>query len=386
MSSVNRKNRSVVVVLANVKQYRRIFYEKLKGSLAKHDIDLTVLYSESNRIVALRGDDIYLPPPLGRKIPRISLFGNYFFLQLPPWSVIYRADLIVIVQATRYLLNYPLLVLSAIGLKRVAFWGHGRNHQGNPNSVSEKIKRKLAKASDWWFAYTNETRHYLVSVGVAPETITVVENAVDTTGFSNEVFSVTNADMLAMRTRLGIKEGQRVALYCGALYAEKRLSFLMNCVELIASDIPTFHLIVIGGGPEADFISRNAEARSYISYLGPLVGHEKAVCFRIADIFLMPGAVGLAILDSFAAHLPLITTTDALHGPEIAYLEHNINGLKLPGDCRAYAKGVSELLHDQRRLEILSLNAGKSARRYTVENMVNNVTDGIKNIFIPQTG
>lgn len=386
MSKSKKKRRNVVVILSNVKQYRKVFYEQLHETLAASDVDLTVLYSDSNQIVALRRDDIDLPPPIGRKIPRLYLFNNRIFLQFPPLSVILRADLVIIVQASRYLLNYPLLALSALGLKRIAFWGHGKNHQGDPNTISERIKRHLANSSNWWFAYTKETQQHLVSIGVSPCKISVVENAVDTTGFRKEVRSVTPADMALMRMRLGIKDNNPVALYCGALYQEKCLPFLLDCADLIAAAIPGFHLIVIGGGPEADFISRQAASRPHVCYLGPLVGHEKAVCFRMSQVFLMPGLVGLAILDSFAANLPLITTVDALHSPEIAYLEHEMNGLMLPGHRQTYADGVVELLRDMDRLEFLSMNAGLSATRYTVENMVANVTKGIITIFMKETG
>lgn len=377
MEISKKKRRSVVVILANVKQYRKVFYEQLHEALAASDVDLTVMYSDSNTLVALRRDDVDLSPPLGRKIPRLYLFNNRLFLQFPPLSAIFRADLIIVVQATRILLNYPLLALSALGLKRIAFWGHGKNLQGDPTSISERIKRRLANASDWWFAYTEDTRQHLVSIGVSPRKISVIENAIDTAGFRKEVSSVTPADLAAMRMRLGIKDNDPVALYCGALYREKRLPFLLDCADLIAAAIPGFHLIVIGGGPEADFIRRHAASRPHVCYLGPLVGHEKAVCFRMSQVFLMPGLVGLAILDSFAANLPLITTTDALHSPEIAYLENGVNGLMLSGDSQAYANGVVELLRDTQRLKLLSINAGLTAVRYTIENMVYNVTSGI---------
>lgn len=377
MKISEKKRRSVVVILANVKQYRKVFYEQLYDALAASDVDLTVLYSDSNAIVALRRDDVDLSPPLGRKISRVSLLNNRLFLQFPPLGVILRADLIIVVQATRILLNYPLLALSVLGLKRIAFWGHGKNHQGDPSSISERIKRRLANASDWWFAYTEETREHLVSVGVSPDKISVIENAIDTAGFRKEVSLVTPGDLAAMRMRLGIKDNDPVALYCGALYREKRLPFLLDCADLIAAAIPGFHLIVIGGGPEADFISRHAASRPHVCYLGPLVGREKAVCFRMSQVFLMPGLVGLAILDSFAANLPLITTVDALHSPEIAYLRHEVNGLMLPGDRQAYADGVVELFRDIQRLKFISMNAGQAAMRYTIENMVSNVTSGI---------
>lgn len=386
MDISKKKRRNVVVILANVKQYRKVFYEQLYEALAASDVDLTVLYSDSSTLGAFRRDDIDLPPPLGRKIPRLYLFNNRIFLQFPPLSAIFRADLIIVVQATRILLNYPLLALSVLGLKRIAFWGHGKNHQGDPGSISERIKRRLANASDWWFAYTEETRQHLVSVGVSPDKISVIENAIDAAGFRKEVSSVTPADLASMRMRLGIKDNDPVALYCGALYQEKRLPFLLDCADLIAAAIPGFHLIVIGGGPEADFISRQAASRPHVCYLGPLVGHEKAVCFRMSQVFLMPGLVGLAILDSFAANLPLVTTVDALHSPEIAYLKHEVNGLMLPGDRQAYADGIVELFRDIQQLEFLAMNAGQAAMRYTIENMVSNVTGGVLDALEPKPG
>lgn len=367
----------VTAIVANVKQFRASFYLQLKAALAPFGVELKVIYSEPNPIERLKGDSIELPPPLGKKVPRCYLAGNRLLMQFPGLRDIARSDLIIIVQANGYLLNYPLLLLSALGLKKVAFWGHGYNRQGNASSLLERIKRRFVNSSDWWFAYTGETARYLVSLGVDIRKITPIENAVDTRAFHDEVISVTLEELNGMRRKLSFTDSDRIGLYCGSLYKEKRIPFLLQAAEQIAQVVPEFRLLIVGAGIEAEDVRQASENNRITHYAGPLFGRDKAVCFRMAEVYLNPGLVGLGILDSFAAGVPLVTSKDGLHSPEIDYLEHGVNGLMLEGDVSRYSLGVVELLTDRTRLEALACGARKSAEHYTVENMISNVVNGI---------
>jgi L-malate glycosyltransferase len=366
-----------VALVANVKQYRAVFYSKLAAALEPLHIELTVVYSKPDSVEATKGDSIDLPRPLGRRIPRVSFANHRALLQFPHPQDILAADLIIVIQAAGYLLNYPLLALSALGLKRVAFWGHGRNLQGNPASISERIKRRLANSTDWWFAYTHETKRYLESIGVASGKITPIENAIDTRAFRKTLESVTEHEVLSLRRSLGISPDAPVALYCGSLYREKRLDYLLDAAKLLADSTPGFRLIIVGAGPESDVVRSASASCGHILYPGPVFDRMKAVYFRMADVFLNPGLVGLGILDSFAAGLPLITTGDAKHSPEIAYLAHEENGLLVRGDSRDFAGAVGRVLGDPVLLRKLKLGAQLAADRYTIENMVENVKNGI---------
>ena len=97
----------------------------------------------------------------------------------------------------------------------------------------------------------------------------------------------------------------------------------------------------------------------------------------MADVLLNPGLVGLGILDSFAAGLPIITTADAKHSPEIAYLVDGENGLRVTGDSRVFAAAVSRTLRDPGLLHKMKQGAQACADRYTIENMVENLKRGI---------
>jgi glycosyltransferase involved in cell wall biosynthesis len=303
--------------------------------------------------------------------------NHRLLLQIPRPGDILTADLIIIVQATGYLFNYPLLLLSALRLKRIAFWGHGRNRQGNPRSFAERVKRRLANSTDWWFAHTHETKRYLESIGVAPNKITPVENATDTRGFRSSLNAVSEEEIASMKRSLGIPSGTAIGLYCGSLYRDKRIDYLLAAAKQIADSIPGFRLIIVGAGPESDVVRRASESCDYILYVGPVFGRAKAVYFRMADVFLNPGLVGLSILDSFAAGLPIITTADAKHSPEIAYLVDGENGLLIKGDSREFAMAVSRTLRDPNSLRRMKQGAQSAANHYTIENMVENVKRGV---------
>lgn len=98
--------------------------------------------------------------------------------------------------------------------------------------------------------------------------------------------------------------------------------------------------------------------------------------FKIAAVQIMPGAVGLGILDSFAMETPLITTVQDFHGPEISYLENGKNGVITKNDIEEYSNAVVKLLISKEYIKMSSycqLCAGK----YTIEHMVENFKTGV---------
>ena len=288
-----------------------------------------------------------------------------------------NSDLIIIVNANRNILNIPLLLLSKLGFLKVALWGHGRSYQANDKSLLEKLKRKVAVMPYWWFSYTDNVSEYLVSIGFNRKKITCIDNAIDTESFASELQAVTDNELNSMRENLGIRMGDRVAIYCGSLYPEKRVPFLLGASKLIHEQDPRFKLIVIGSGVEAKLVMESEEMSDHIRYTGALFGKDKLICYRLAEIVCNPGLVGLAILDSFAAGLPIITMSDSLHSPEIAYLEHNHNGLLVSGGMSEYAKSCLRLIKDDNFRQHLSIGASASAKKYTVNNMVNKIRVGV---------
>jgi glycosyltransferase involved in cell wall biosynthesis len=287
--------------------------------------------------------------------------------------------LIVVEQSTRLLVNYPLLALSGMTQGKIAFWGHGKNMQlARAVSFAERIKRVTIGKVDWWFAYTSLSAEIVASSGYPRSQITNVENATDTFELREHLSACSEREVSAVKARRGIK-GNAIGLYCGAMYDLKKLPFLIDACKRIKRAIPEFSAVFVGDGPDKHIVVDAVARDDWMHYVGELFGRELAPFYRMSRALLMPGLVGLAIVDSFVANVPLFTTDLPIHSPEIAYLESGANGIMTAPTVEAFSAAVSSYLMDAEMQKRLIEGCVRSSAHYTIENMVENVTTGIEN-------
>lgn len=369
--------KNVLFVQAFIPHYRVAFFERLHEALRQENIDLRVAYGRQSRINGYGYDSAHRDLPFGVRTRTYWLFNARVLLQ-PVLREIMRADLVIVEQANKHLVNYLLLMLSCLGIKKVAFWGHGWNHQRrNANSLSERVKARLIRYPDWWFAYANSTARYLKAKGVHDDVITVVQNSLDVKHFQHQLSEITDLDLERARSELGIRPESMVGLFCGRLYRDKRLRFLMRASREIRTRIPHFHLIIIGDGPEKKIVEMFAERESWVHHVGARLGREKALYFRLAHVVLNPGLIGLGILDAFVCGLPVITTDISIHSPEMDYLENGRNGVMCPPMLSDYADAVAGVLTDRSLYGRLRAGALASVDTYSLDAMVENFKSGI---------
>lgn len=288
------------------------------------------------------------------------------------------ADLVILMQENRLLSNYPWLFLRGLHRTKVAYWGHGRNFQARrPSGFLEKWKQFLVGRVDWWFAYTDMTKDILLADGYPEARISVLNNAIDNEGFQADLAAINDTRLAELRNELGFAASAQIGLFCGSLYPDKRLDYLLEAADRIKAVLADFHLLIIGDGPSTAEIKQAALSRPWLHWLGVRKGVEKAAYFRLAHLVLNPGLVGLHILDSFCAGVPMITTADARHSPEIAYLEDGENGVIVNGNATAYAEAVISLFETPADYSRLKVRALADAKIYTLQNMVENFAEGI---------
>jgi glycosyltransferase involved in cell wall biosynthesis len=202
-------------------------------------------------------------------------------------------------------------------------------------------------------------------------------NTVDTVGFRAALQAVREHDVRAFRQRWNIAHNATVGLFCGSLYPEKHLEFLVDAARIVRALRPDFELVIAGAGPQADLARRLADSADWIHYVGPVFGSDKAACFKTAQVFLNPGLVGLSIVDAFCASLPVFSTDVPIHSPEIEYLQPGVNGLITAFDPAAYAQSVVSVLSDRTLSETLRRGAAASAEALSPDAMVDSIATGI---------
>ena len=371
--------KSVAVLYKSLPAYRLEFFDQLRDTLLVDGVTLDLIHGDAVGADTSKSDARTLPWATHASNRVASVRGRPLVWQ-PALAAAMRHDLVVVEQASKLLINYPLLAISRSPWgPRLAFWGHGANLQTHTASrLSEALKRKYSRLPYWWFAYTEGSKSRVAELGFAPDRITVVQNSIDTAGLQSQISDVQEHELEGMRERLRLVRG-RVGLFLGSLYPEKRLDFLVQSATAARRADPLFSLLIGGDGPARGDVEEAISGIPFIHYLGRLDGAERARTLAVSDVMLMPGLVGLGILDAFAAGLPLMTTGIDYHSPEIEYLTHGRNGLILPHNASPdeFGQSIAELMADRKRMTSLTAASRRDASRYTTEAMVTRFRDGV---------
>jgi glycosyltransferase involved in cell wall biosynthesis len=358
--------------------YRETFFQQAKDQLAAKGIAFDLVYGQPDAEAQIRKDSGHLSWAHAVQEKTFRL-GRFTGVWLPTPAKLARPGLVIVAQENKLLANYAWLLRRSLGGPKVAYWGHGANFQSDaPAGVRERWKQMLLTKVDWWFAYTQMTVDILVKAGYRQQQITNLNNAIDNESFKIDFASVTDGALNALRSQLSLQPAALLGLFCGSLYPDKRIDFMVQAADQIRATIPNFSMVVIGDGTSATDVRLAAETRPWLHWVGVKKGSEKAAYFKLASVVVNPGAVGLHVLDSFVSGVPMATMADARHGPEVAYLENGVNGLNVIGGCTEYSNAVIQLLSDGEYFERVRQASAVSAEKYTLNNMVENFVNGIE--------
>lgn len=368
----------VVIFQYRLLHYRTKLFEQLRTACATKGIQLDLVCGQASRRESVKRDEGLLPWAL-KVTNRFWEVGPRDLVWQPFPQKIKDAELVIVMQESRILSNYPLLLSRLWCKRKVGYWGHGKNFQSDaPKGLRERWKNFLLRRVDWWFAYTGMTVDILRSANYPASQITCLDNAIDTSGFKVDLASWSPDEVLAAKLQLGFAADAPVGVFCGSLYPDKKLDLLAAAADLIRARLPNFGLVVIGDGPSMPEMQAAAATRPWMQLLGVRKGREKALFFRMGDVMLNPGLVGLHIVDAFCAGMVMMTTRTARHSPEVAYLQDGVNGVYAGDTPAAYSEAVLDVLEDPAKLARMKACALADSDRYTLENMVQRFADGIE--------
>jgi glycosyltransferase involved in cell wall biosynthesis len=367
--------RDVVFQTRILTHYRVPFHEAVKLRLAANGVNYRLLVGRPTVEEAAKGDAGSLP---WQENIRSTYVGDSraVYLSLPK---LYNNDLLIIGQENTILSNYVVQILRPFGGARLAFFGHGRNFQSkSADGVAEAFKRFWATKVDWWFAYTEESARVVERAGFDAEKITVFNNSIDTKRVEFDIQSVDKSEVESLRRDL-VLGSRNVGIYIGGMYDLKRIPFILKAAEIVRKRIPDFHLVFIGSGVDYGLVEQAARASTWIHALGPKFGREKAVIASLANVMLMPGLIGLGVLDAFAYSTPIITTAVPFHSPEVAYLRDGYNGVVVADSesLDTYADSVCDVLNDDLKRKALQQGGEASLKEYSIENMADRFVGGV---------
>lgn len=371
-------SKRVTILQDRLLHYRVGLFEHLRKLADEKGISLFLVHGQASPLDKKKRDEGYLDWPVRVKNRWWVVNGHDLLWQPLPHHLL-DSDLIIMLQHNRILSNYRLMFGAQRRWSKIAFWGHGKNFQSrHPSGIGELIKHRLIRSVDWWFTYTRMSVQVIEEAGFDPCRITCLNNAIDTKNFRSDLASITPDEIAALKEQYSIPNQTFVGLFCGSIYLDKKPEIMIEVGKIIKSRIPEFHFFVIGGGPSTVIIEEASTKYNWLHYVGAKKGRDKAKFFRLSDVVINPGAVGLHILDAFVAGLPMITMAESQHGPEISYLVDAYNGYLTGNSPAAYAEAVIKLYYEKAAYKAICAQALLDSEKYTVEQMALNFISGIE--------
>jgi glycosyltransferase involved in cell wall biosynthesis len=300
-----------------------------------------------------------------------------------------RFDAIVVAPWIRLLSNLILVPLFKARGKAVIAWGHGfEKEEDHPVPIKAAL-RVMAALKAWMVrsvdgylleTYTERGARQLAANGVAPDRVHAVRNTLDMSEQIALHRQLADVRPKEIRGSLGLRQDSAVLVCIGRIYKEKRAGELVETVRLIRARHPEMSVeaVVIGDGPELAEIKAEAADLAGFHFLGELHDQEAIARYmRVASAVVIPGAIGLVVNHAFAHGVPVITRDSLVHGPEVDYIEHGVNGLVVPGGLDQFADAIAEVIASQDLQRVLAEGALKTRSELSLDDMVSAFDRGV---------
>jgi glycosyltransferase involved in cell wall biosynthesis len=245
-----------------------------------------------------------------------------------------KFDAVIMFVDMRHLYLFPVyLTVKGILRRKMLWWGQGRDLAHPDKTLKNAAYGTEHALSDSIILYAEHLKKYVArrfhpKVFVANNTLALTHSGLPP-GSKDKVLESFN-----IHTRRNI-------ICMGRFQKRKRVDQLVAAFRQM--NRPDIGLILVG--PDTENVLENIEGPN-IYKLGPIYDDQRFNLLAASDVYCLPGAVGLSIVDAFHCGLPFVTE-EGDESAEIAYLKHGENGFAVPrGNVNELSKSLLLLLDD----------------------------------------
>jgi glycosyltransferase involved in cell wall biosynthesis len=203
--------------------------------------------------------------------------------------------------------------------------------------------------SDINIAVSETTKRRLVNLlRVHPEKIVVIPNGVELKKFN----------------RVSSEKKYGRILYVGRLESHKRIDTLIRAYERLKKGSPDIELIIVGIGPQREYLRRLATDMKDITFYEPMPYEKLIELMKSAWVLVLPSireGQGIVLLEAMAAGTPPIAVQ--AEGSAVGdVVKNNYNGLLVPSN--EIERSIEKLLTDEDLYHRLRKNGLEFVKSY----------------------
>lgn len=182
-------------------------------------------------------------------------------------------------------------------------------------------------------------------------------------GADTDAFSPDEQSKKEIRTKIGIKESEKVIIYAGKITRNKDVHILLEAMVPIFQKNRDVKLLIVGGGEEdylnelKNYIQNNAITEKVI-WVGMVENTELPKYLNAADVAVWPGNMTNLILEAMACGLPLILPKIVSASQTSDHLLQNHNGYQFErGDSVSLTGVLRKMLAEEEISSEMSLRS-----------------------------
>lgn len=314
-----QKTKSILIVQPVLAHYRSSLFQMLVDS---GKVDVNVVGGSDNTIV--KGIDTEINGKIQSCLinKKIKIRGHTFIWQRGLFQLIKqkKPDVVVLTGVDPHLTNNLVLALLKKFYRiKIIWWGHATVYK--QGKWGQKFRKFFFGLGDGIMTYNCESSSSLRLIVDEKIPIVTIKNCInfDEYGFNQQSIP-----------------GQRheskhfTILFSGRLTSEKRVDILIKAIEIISKKNIEIRCVIIGDGSEyqnAVNLAKSLGVDRLIELVGAKYKTDTIPYFMQADIFVLPGKVGLSIIHGLSYGLPVITSDKTeIHSPEFEIISKDKNG------------------------------------------------------------
>ena len=247
-------------------------------------------------------------------------------LQLVPWFISYYIKCKSLIKKKNYITIHANFLNTAIVSTLLPNHLKKLYSVRNPglvdtnNSIKIKLMQYVFNRVDQIVVNSNESKNKLLKkhTNIAKK-INVICGGVDNIELNKD-------DSNFIRNKYKIPKNSKIIISVGRLAEIKNFDYLIKSFKNVAKSIENLILVIIGAGPEEEYLYNLAKGDNKIKLLGRLNNLEVIKWYNASDVFVLSssGDTGpVVILEALRAGLPIISTKV---GYALDFIEDGNNG------------------------------------------------------------
>lgn len=243
--------------------------------------------------------------------------------------------------------------------------------------------RYVYSHADAIVTYGEHVKRYLVGLGIAEAKIFVAPHAVDNEEYAG---AVPDAEIQALREKLGLAPEERVVLYLGRLEESKGVAYLFDAFRRVTDGAI---LVLAGEGrerPRLENLARELGISGRVRFAGYVSTEGTLPYYAMADVFVLPSIGtacgkepwGLVVNEAMNQGVPVIAT-EAVGAAAGGLVRNGVNGIVVPErDAVALANAIQVILDSPGLREEMSGSARRTIAEWTNDRMVQGFREAVE--------